>query len=154
MATENNNEIVVDINNKEVGEEVDSYCTACKMDLNHKIVAKKAGVVTKVKCLTCNKEHKYRPPKALTKVKKTPKARTGTGRAKRATPVQKRLYTLEDVTVPHEQIKEYTFTGIYLPKEWIRHQTFGYGEVKGSHGPSKIEVQFGDGVKIMICGKP
>src|SRR6476659_6393563 len=43
-----------------------AYCTSCKMDLNHVIVAMKGDRIAKVQCLTCKKEHVYRAPKGAT----------------------------------------------------------------------------------------
>src|SRR5882762_8316192 len=48
-----------------VGKETLSYCTSCKMDLNHIIVAMKGDRIAKVQCLTCKKEHNYRIPKGI-----------------------------------------------------------------------------------------
>src|SRR5205809_624228 len=56
-----------------VGKEALSYCTSCKMDLNHTIVALKGDRIAKVHCLTCKKEHVYRAPKGITEPGKTAK---------------------------------------------------------------------------------
>ncbi len=49
------------------GDEVDSYCTTCKLVLAHQIVALVDDTPDKVICKTCGKQHKYRPnpPKSL-----------------------------------------------------------------------------------------
>ena len=52
-----------------VASETLSYCTSCKIDLNHRIVAMKEDLIVKVQCLTCKKEHKYRSPKGLVEPK-------------------------------------------------------------------------------------
>src|SRR6185312_7572382 len=61
-----------------VANEALAYCTSCKMDLNHVIVAMKGDRIAKVQCLTCKKEHVYRAPKGAsepqTKTAKTRKA--------------------------------------------------------------------------------
>ena len=49
-----------------VGTEALAYCTSCKMDLNHVIVAMKGDRIAKVQCLTCKKEHVYKAPKGVT----------------------------------------------------------------------------------------
>src|SRR2546423_7914991 len=57
------------------GKETLSYCTSCKMDLNHVIVAMKGDRIAKVQCLTCKKEHVYRAAKGVTEpAKKRKKA--------------------------------------------------------------------------------
>ena len=46
------------------GGEVDSYCTKCRMVLNHRIIAMVGTIPRKVECSTCNSHHLYRarPP--------------------------------------------------------------------------------------------
>lgn len=46
------------------GQEVDAYCTKCKMDLTHRIVAVVGGRPVKVECRTCYTVHVYRAPKS------------------------------------------------------------------------------------------
>src|SRR4051794_27869076 len=45
------------------GQEIDAFCTKCKMDLLHKIVAEVKGRPVKVECRTCYTTHMYRPTK-------------------------------------------------------------------------------------------
>ena len=46
------------------GGEVDSYCTKCRLVLNHRIIAMIGNTPRKVECSTCNSHHLYRarPP--------------------------------------------------------------------------------------------
>src|SRR5258708_26488814 len=46
------------------GAEVDSYCTKCRMDLMHRIIAMNNGKIIRVECRTCNGHHNYRKPKS------------------------------------------------------------------------------------------
>jgi hypothetical protein len=55
-----------------VSSDVLSYCTSCRMDLNHIVVSMKGDQIAKVECRTCKKTHVYRAPKGITE--KTPKA--------------------------------------------------------------------------------
>src|SRR6478672_4996429 len=66
-----------------VGKEALSYCTSCKMDLNHTIVSLKGDRIAKVHCLTCKKEHVYRAPKGITEPGQVP------AKAKRASKKKK-----------------------------------------------------------------
>ena len=43
------------------GGEVDSYCTKCRLVLNHRIIAMVGPLPKKVECSTCNSHHTYRP---------------------------------------------------------------------------------------------
>lgn len=42
------------------GDEAASYCTRCKLDLNHVIIAMVGEKIVKVKCKTCGSEHKFK----------------------------------------------------------------------------------------------
>src|SRR5437868_11549887 len=46
------------------GTEVDSYCTKCRMDLLHRIIAVHNGRIIRVECRTCGGHHNYRRPKS------------------------------------------------------------------------------------------
>src|SRR5947209_20345430 len=59
-----------------VGKEALAYCTSCKMDLNHVIVALKGDRIAKVQCLTCKKEHVYKAPKGQAEPKKKKPAKS------------------------------------------------------------------------------
>src|SRR3954447_6599005 len=60
------------------GDEVDSYCTKCRMDLMHRIIAMHNGKIIRVECRTCNGHHNYRKPKSAAA---EPRAATGLGRS-------------------------------------------------------------------------
>src|SRR5580658_10485550 len=44
-----------------VAGEVDSWCTRCRLILNHRIVSMKSGKAHQVECLTCRAQHLWRP---------------------------------------------------------------------------------------------
>ncbi|HEY6461985.1 MAG TPA: hypothetical protein VIY73_17585, partial [Polyangiaceae bacterium] len=44
-----------------VAGEVDSWCTKCRLVLNHRIVSMKNGKAYQVECLTCRSTHLWRP---------------------------------------------------------------------------------------------
>src|SRR5579862_7835311 len=44
-----------------VAGEVDSWCTRCRLILNHRIVSMKSGKAHQVECLTCRSQHLWRP---------------------------------------------------------------------------------------------
>ena len=46
------------------GQEIDAWCTRCKMDLTHKVVAAVGDKPAKVECRTCYTIHMYRAPKS------------------------------------------------------------------------------------------
>ncbi len=42
------------------GGDIDSYCTRCKLNLEHIILAMVSGAVVKVKCKTCGSIHRFK----------------------------------------------------------------------------------------------
>ena len=45
---------------KKVGGEVDVFCTRCKMELGHTILAMVGQTIARVQCNTCRGQHAYR----------------------------------------------------------------------------------------------
>src|SRR3954452_13045413 len=58
------------------GTEVDSYCTKCRMDLLHRIIAVHNGRIMQVECRTCRGHHNYRRPKSAVSEPRTTATRT------------------------------------------------------------------------------
>ena len=60
---------------KRVGGEVVAFCTKCRMDLAHTIIAMDGTKPARVQCNTCNGQHNYRgKAEAAAKAPKAPKA--------------------------------------------------------------------------------
>jgi hypothetical protein len=53
----------------EAGENIASYCTKCKLVLDHTIVALEGETIAKVQCKTCGSRHKYRTAEETKKVR-------------------------------------------------------------------------------------
>lgn len=47
-----------------LGDYIDDHCSRCKRSTDHAVVAMKGEEVQKVRCRTCNHEHKYRHNKS------------------------------------------------------------------------------------------
>ena len=53
------------------GGDIDAYCTKCKLNLEHFVLALVAGAVVKVKCKTCGSLHRFKgTPAARPKVQR------------------------------------------------------------------------------------
>ena len=133
---------------KKVGEDVIAYCTKCKKDLNHVIVALVKEKVKKVLCKTCEKEHVYRAPKG----KKAPAKKKTATRAKK-----KKVSPVEEWEMAMEQakdatVKAYAQDGSFGEGEKVDHSTFGQGLIVKLISPNKMEVIFEEGSKFMIRG--
>jgi hypothetical protein len=130
-----------------VAQNVITMCTKCEMELNHVVIAHNAkGKVERVKCLTCETEHKYHPDK-----KKTPRKTTT------KSPVTQK----EDFAKAFEELAEkfkdkkplpYSMSGSFKKDDVIDHSTFGIGFVtNASH--DKMEVAFADRPRFLVCNR-
>jgi hypothetical protein len=48
-----------------VGDEIDDYCSRCKRNTDHAVVAMVGEAAKRVRCRTCNNEHNYRPSRKI-----------------------------------------------------------------------------------------
>jgi hypothetical protein len=139
-----------------VGKEALAYCTSCKMDLNHTIVALKGDRIAKVHCLTCKKEHVYRAPKGITEPGQKPAKATRT-RKKKDAEVEQTVSVeaeWEKLMAQHKDapLKPYNTKGNFALGDKIGHPTFGDGIVGKLIYPNKLEVIFRTDVKVLIHG--
>jgi hypothetical protein len=135
-------------------QEVLAYCTSCKMDLAHIVMAMQGDRIVKAQCKTCQKEHKYYPPKGITEpVKKAPKKakKKDDAGASSATSIEAEWEKLMNAhkTAP---VKSYAMKNCFVLGDKIKHPTFGEGIVGKLIYPNKIEIIFQHDVKILIHG--
>lgn len=134
-----------------VANETLAYCTSCKMDLNHVIVAMKGDRIAKVQCLTCKKEHVYRAPKGASEPQKAT-------RTKKAADSEDTNHSIEveweKLMTSHKDLplKPYSVKGQFALGDKLNHPTFGDGIVGKLIYPNKLEVIFRTDVKILIYG--
>jgi hypothetical protein len=139
-----------------VGREIDAWCTSCRMNLNHRIVAIVRGAPKRVECLTCNKQHNYRAPRGLEDVvaeSKAPKtAAARAARAARTTAGQRDWQALvgdKDVSA----FLPYSMSKTYTAGQLVEHPKFGRGYVKEALGTTKVAIVFREGPRTLIQGK-
>ncbi|OFZ21944.1 MAG: hypothetical protein A2X94_15930 [Bdellovibrionales bacterium GWB1_55_8] len=133
----------------EVAQEALSYCTSCKMDLNHVIVAMKGDRIAKVQCLTCKKEHVYRAPKGATEpVKK--KSKKETAAAEAAISSIEAEWTKLMTAHKDAPMKPYSMKASFALGDKLKHPTFGDGIVGKLIYPNKLEVIFSNNIKVLI----
>ncbi|MGE0616689.1 MAG: hypothetical protein AB7P04_13730 [Bacteriovoracia bacterium] len=132
----------------DVGTETLSYCTSCKMDLTHFIVAMKGDKIAKVECKTCKKTHAFKAPKGITEPgqKKTRASKKATAEIKTVEAEWERLMT----THKDAPMKSYTMKTLFSLGDKVNHKNFGEGIVGRLIYPNKIEVVFRTDVKILI----
>ncbi len=145
------------------GDDVEAWCTRCKMNLNHRVIAVVGSNIQRVHCLTCGGDHKYYPPKgqkaekaekvrvksARTVSEKTPKSSEKISPARAASEWSTVMRDMPPDAVP----RTYMVTESYRPKEFVEHPVFGTGRVLDIVGAERMQVIFKDGRKVLICNK-
>ncbi len=136
-------------NNYSVSGNVDGWCTKCKLELAHTIIAMTENVPVKVKCNTCNSEHKFRSRKSAASRPKSAKSKNPARKIK----TQEANYNdyisrLSDYDMTRVRI--YSMEGSYKKDEIIEHSKFGVGIVLSLIQTNKIEMLFKDGPKILV----
>src|SRR5258708_5581199 len=126
------------------GGEIDAYCTKCRLDLNHRIVAMVGDAVKQVECLTCRGTHSYRRPRseiAAAAEKKLSAKAAGTAAPKSGRPgsretiaaraAREQKYTWEKSIAgqPSSPFRAYRTFEPFSPGHLFRHSTFGDGVI-------------------------
>ena len=145
-----------------VSGEVDSYCTKCKLDLAHRIIAMVGDVPKKVECRTCGAHHLYRRPKALGGPEKAPRATSATPRTPGGKTASARAVAAMEAELKRERtwekqvsgkaitdFKVYRTTQTFGEGDLLRHAKFGDGYVLRVVDKIKIGVMFKDGEKTL-----
>jgi hypothetical protein len=137
----------------EAGSEVNSHCLKCKSVTNHTVIALADGKIAKVLCNVCGGRHNYRPEKPgdAGGVKKKAARASGGGSAKLAK-VEAHFEEMLAGRDPSEALV-YSMTGIFKEGDLIDHPIFGLGVVTETVLPDKIEVQFRQASKLLLCGR-
>lgn len=122
---------------RDVGAEVEAYCTKCKIDRLHVISTLKSdGNINKVMCRTCDGTHLFRLPKSA--AKKTPAKRRKKGAV---------VVSAADL----KKAKPYAMDAAFKVGDIIQHSTFGPGSVLVVRSGGKMEIGFESGSKTLVC---
>lgn len=132
------------------GHDIDTYCSRCKLDLAHVIIALSAGQPVRVLCKTCNSEHAFRKPKrkttGVTKRAASKKSTTSAPQGPLSTEAYHQMLSGRDLS----RSRRYTIKETFEVDDVVDHKKFGIGLVTKMLGDQKIEVTFREGVKILI----
>lgn len=143
------------------GGEVDSYCTKCKMILNHRIIAMVGTTPVRVECSTCNSHHNYRP--RMPGEKSSPTA-SGTGRSAptprvaketRAAQAERERTQSWEKSIAGKSLKDfrpYRISERFNEGDLLRHSKFGDGVVLRVIDAGKVEVLFKDDTRTLAQG--
>lgn len=155
------------------GGEIDAYCTKCRLDLTHRIIAMVGDVVKKVECKTCGSHHLYRRPKterdaAHARMAKRAEERKAAGgssavvgnsksaRAERAERAEREMTATWEHAIagqPSSAFKPYRITISFGVGDLVRHSKFGDGVVQKILDAQKVEILFKDGPRTMAQGQ-
>jgi hypothetical protein len=145
-----------------VAGEVDSWCTRCRLTLNHRIVSMKSGKAHQVECLTCRAQHLWRPGApgerpGAPRASERPRAPSSGGASTRTPRVS--------AAARHEQaweqalngrgvheFKAYSVAGSFQEGDFLRHKKFGDGVVTRVIDGHKVEVLFRDEARTLAYG--
>lgn len=138
------------------GMEVDAWCTKCKLDLNHRIIAMNGDAIKRVECLTCRGHHNYRRPKSAEPEKKTTKRSSSkTTKKARATAADQLRKSWEQAILGRSptDFVAYRITETFAAGQLLRHKKFGEGVVAEVLEDGKVAVLFEDGEKTLVHGR-
>jgi len=141
------------------GSEIDSWCTRCKMDLMHRIIAMHQGRPVRVICQTCFSQHNYRAPRAA------PKTRPVVGRAPAAAgnrpstsrPPARARSEADRRSEWESRIAgqaltaftRYSMERTFREGQLVLHSKFGEGYVVDVREDGKLSVMFRDGPRTL-----
>jgi hypothetical protein len=141
-----------------VAGEVDSWCTKCRLVLNHRIVSMKNGKAYQVECLTCRSTHLWRPHAPGERPERPAASGRSSGPSSSASPKAPRL----TAAMRHEQswekaiagrgvteFKPYNVGASFEPGDLVRHKKFGDGVVTRVIDAHKVEVLFRDEARTL-----
>lgn len=124
----------------EAGNAVVSYCTKCRLVLDHVVVAVVDTEIAKVQCKTCGSKHKFRDPSEVKKPRTV----------KKQEDAAKAAETLWESCLAAAKGRErsYDMSGRYRVGEVVVHDTFGKGIVRKIY-MNKCDVLFKDKERLM-----
>lgn len=134
----------------QVGQDILSYCTSCKLDRTHSVVAVLGDRVKKVLCQTCDKEHAFRLPAELRALSRKDRSAKSAALLTARCPADQ--WETDMAKTKSHSAKLYTLDGSYDAGQKLDHGTFGLGMVKNMIAPNKMEVLFEEGMKLLIRG--
>jgi hypothetical protein len=138
------------------GDDVEAWCTRCRMNLNHRVIAVLGNEVKRVHCLTCGGDHQYYSPKegvldkGPAKAPKPAQVKPEPRSSRRASGEWSRI--MKEMP-PDVSPRPYKVSDTYQPAEYIEHAVFGPGRILEILGRERIEVIFKEGRKVLICNK-
>jgi hypothetical protein len=136
------------------GSEVDAWCTRCRMDLLHRVIALSESRPMRVVCQTCGSQHNYRAPRVGSAPAKREGAATKSKPPRGPRGEQRRLADWEARVRGHgsEVFARYSIEKTFSLGELVLHKKFGEGYVTEVLEDRKVCVMFRDGPRTLSHG--
>jgi hypothetical protein len=145
------------------GGEVDSWCTKCRLVLNHRIIAMMATKPARVECSTCGSHHNYRAGApgeravvsaggATRTASASPRAARGPTRAEQAELEREKTWEKAIAGKGMSDFRVYRVSQIFKEGDLVRHSKFGDGVVMRVIDQNKVEVLFKDKTLTLAQG--
>ena len=132
-----------------VGDDIDAWCTRCKMVLGHTILAMVGDRPARVRCNTCQGEHNYKASAAAPKRGSwEPKADRERKAARPTVTSWEALLAQKDIS----RARRYSAKERFEADDVLDHPVFGIGLVQEVHG-DKMKVAFKADTKLLVHGK-
>ena len=157
--------------NPKTGGEIDSWCTKCRLILNHRIIAMVGAKPVRVECSTCGSHHNYCPrapgerPEPATKASSSSSGRSssssgpasvrtprGPTRAEQARMSREQMWEKAIAGHAIQDFKRYSVAGRFAEGDLIRHAKFGDGVVVRVIDTAKVEILFKDDSRTLAQG--
>ena len=130
-----------------VGRSCEAWCTRCKSEEEHTIIAMVGGLPKRVQCDSCHTQHNYR----LAPSQRRP-AKTGTSSSRsfsRKNTRWEKLLSAED----SPEARRYSMSDRFEADEFVDHESLGIGIVQQVQPGNRIEVLFKSGKKLLVHGR-
>jgi hypothetical protein len=147
------------------GGEVDSWCTKCKLVLNHRIIALVGTTPARVECSTCSSHHNFRArapgdkaPSATGTTRSSSAGSSGPRSARGPTKAQQVVLDRErswEKAVNGKAVADfraYRVSEIFEEGDLVRHSKFGDGIVTRLLEGKKVEILFKDDARTLAHG--
>jgi len=136
-----------------VGGDILSYCSRCKMDLAHVVVAMMGTQVLKVLCKTCKSQHNHRKGTGISASARSSRTAAGATKAARL-PAKSGARWEERLSQTHgKDPVPYDARKAFALGDVVNHPNFGVGVIEEVKVNGKILVLFREGEKVLIHGR-
>jgi hypothetical protein len=153
------------------GGEVDSWCTKCKLVLNHRIIAMVGSTPVRVECSTCNSHHNFRARApgdktpaggssraasgtslSASKGSAGPRSTRGPTKAQQAVMDRERTWEKSVNGRAVSEFRPYRVSEVFEEGDLVRHSKFGDGIVTRLLEGKKVEILFKDDARTLAHG--